>query len=224
MNIIFLTVFLILLISIVEVAAIALKITGMDYSKARFQALSALLTCGFTTSEAELITQHPARRKLVMILMTIGYLGMATIVTSLLNVVRHHVTLIQASIVSFLAVTAVGFYTNRALMGKLGYAIEKRLAERKFLKRKSIEELLHLGKDYTVAEVLLESECPLLNRTVAENKLRDYGIFILTIERGNETIYSPRGSEKLLVGDKLLVYGQKAAINSLCRHDEMTCG
>ncbi|MTI81316.1 MAG: potassium transporter TrkA [Firmicutes bacterium] len=224
MNILFLTAFLILLLFIVEVAAIALKVTGMDYSKARFQALSALLTCGYTTSEAELVTQHPVRRKIAMVLMTIGYLGMATIVTSLLSVIRHPLTLIQVGVVLLVALLLLGFYANQALRGKLGYSIERSLAKRKFLEKKTLEELLHLSNNYTVSEVLLETDSPLLSKTIIDSRLRDRGVFILSIERGNETIYSPRGSEEMLVGDKLLVYGQRDKIDNLCRHNEMTCG
>ena len=41
-----------------EVAAIGLKLTGMDMERARFQALSSLGT-GFTTRESECIAQKP---------------------------------------------------------------------------------------------------------------------------------------------------------------------
>ncbi len=53
MQILVLLVFLIAWLLTFWLGAIALEITGMERSKARFQALSALSGTGFTTSEAE---------------------------------------------------------------------------------------------------------------------------------------------------------------------------
>ena len=44
---------LILLIIIVEIATVALHMTGLDIKSSRFQALSAFTSTGFTTKEAE---------------------------------------------------------------------------------------------------------------------------------------------------------------------------
>ena len=52
---------------VVRIAAIMLKMTGLDEKKARFQALSAFTGTGFTTKDSELITQHDKRRKIVMV-------------------------------------------------------------------------------------------------------------------------------------------------------------
>ena len=48
-------------VMIIKVAAVALQLTGLDKPTANFQALSALTGTGFTTREAELVTNHPMR-------------------------------------------------------------------------------------------------------------------------------------------------------------------
>ena len=74
---------------IVRVAAVAMRLTGLDESTARFQSLSAFTGTGFTTSEAERIVNYPVRRRIVTLLMIIGNLGIvgvgATVVVSLVQ-------------------------------------------------------------------------------------------------------------------------------------------
>ena len=57
---------------ILWLGSIALEATGLERSKARFQALSALTGTGFTTSQAELIVEHPKRRQITTYLMLLG--------------------------------------------------------------------------------------------------------------------------------------------------------
>lgn len=212
MSIVFLAAFFVVLTCLVEIATIALKITGMEIQSARFQALSALVTVGFTTAESELVTRHPARRRIIMALMVLGYIGTATIVSSLINVLGHPVTLLQVGFSLLMVIVPVSIVSNRWLLSKLDHGIERRLARQKMLERRSIEEVLHLGPDYGVAEVKLTQGHPLADQTIVESKLRDRGIFILAIERGYEFIHSPRGSMELRTGDKLVVYGNLAGI------------
>ncbi|MBM3248071.1 MAG: hypothetical protein FJZ10_01400 [Candidatus Omnitrophica bacterium] len=72
----------ILLAILMEVAASALRLTGLVIQAARFQALSALTGTGFTTKEAELIMTNRQRRRIVMFLMILGTVGFITILGS----------------------------------------------------------------------------------------------------------------------------------------------
>ncbi|MDH3684206.1 MAG: potassium transporter TrkA, partial [Acidimicrobiia bacterium] len=65
-----------------RVGSVALEATGMARDSAQFQARSALLGVGFTTSEAEDITGHPTRRKIALWLMTFGNAGAITAIGS----------------------------------------------------------------------------------------------------------------------------------------------
>ncbi len=59
-----------------RVATVALTMTGMSLEHARFQARSALTGTGFTTSEAEAVVGHPARRRIVMALCSSAVQGL----------------------------------------------------------------------------------------------------------------------------------------------------
>lgn len=66
----------------VRAAGIALMMTGLEKNKARFQALSAFSGTGFTTKEAELVINHPVRRKIVTWLMIMGNAGIVTVIVT----------------------------------------------------------------------------------------------------------------------------------------------
>ena len=65
-----------------RIATVALVFTGVSKDLARFQARSAFTGSGFTTSESEMMMQHPVRRRIVMILMFAGSVGFVTILAS----------------------------------------------------------------------------------------------------------------------------------------------
>jgi hypothetical protein len=72
-----------LLLFALRVAAVALRLTELGESAARFQALSAISGAGFTTKESEFIVNYPVRRQIVSILIIIGNLGLVTVMATL---------------------------------------------------------------------------------------------------------------------------------------------
>ncbi|MEX0317546.1 MAG: hypothetical protein AB3N21_06330 [Ruegeria sp.] len=68
--------------SVVRIGSTALRLTGMEPNAARFQALSAFSGTGFTTSESEDLMRHPMRRKILVLLMIIGSLGVVTVLST----------------------------------------------------------------------------------------------------------------------------------------------
>ncbi len=69
---------------ITRVATVALTMTGMSLQHARFQARSAFTGTGFTTSEAEAVVSHPARRRIVMTLMLVSGAGAVSVLGTLI--------------------------------------------------------------------------------------------------------------------------------------------
>ncbi len=69
---------------VTRVATMALVLTGMSKESARFQARSAFTGVGFTTGEAEDVTGHPVRRRIVMLLMLLGNLGIGAVIATLM--------------------------------------------------------------------------------------------------------------------------------------------
>lgn len=68
-----------------RIATVALTFTGLSRDSARFQARSAFSGAGFTTSESELILDHPVRRKIIMLLMLLGNVGLVTLIATLMG-------------------------------------------------------------------------------------------------------------------------------------------
>lgn len=68
--------------TIVRVAAVFLEHTGISRDVARIQAMSALSGTGFTTSESELFLQTPERRRILVVLMITGSVGLASVVAT----------------------------------------------------------------------------------------------------------------------------------------------
>ncbi len=81
-----LALFVLLAISqfVVRTAGVALRMTGVPRHIARFQAVSALTGSGFTTSEAESLMHHPTRRRILMILMVTGHLGIVSLASTVI--------------------------------------------------------------------------------------------------------------------------------------------
>jgi hypothetical protein len=68
---------------VVRIGAIAFQLTGLEWSLAKFQALSCFSGTGFTTKEAELITANKQRRKIASVLMVLGNAGLVIMIATL---------------------------------------------------------------------------------------------------------------------------------------------
>ncbi len=85
-SIIVFVLFILMYLIIVEVFVMLFRITGLPDDKARFQVVSMLTNSGYTTREAELITNNKQRRKLARVVMMFGYAFTVTIVSTVVNI------------------------------------------------------------------------------------------------------------------------------------------
>jgi len=88
MNLILFIIVLIISFIIVRIGAIAFQLTGLEWSLAKFQALSCFTATGFTTKEAELITSNPRRRRIASVLIVLGHAGLVTMIATFANSLR----------------------------------------------------------------------------------------------------------------------------------------
>ena len=203
---------LVLLIVIVEIAAIALNMTGLDIKKARFQALSALTLTGFTTKEAEEVVEDHRRRRIIMVLMVIGLLTWASLVSLVINAftTAHELmpAVIQlfALVVVFLIILLLA--KNRSFVRAFRNVVSRYLEHRTNLKRKSIEEVLRLAQDYGVAQITLTENSKNAGLLLKDSDFRDKDILILAIERDNKILPAPRANDILKEKDILICYGK----------------
>lgn len=201
---------LIILAFVVEVLSIALKLTGLDISKARFQVISIITNTGFTTKESELISQHPTRRKIAQALMLISYVTYAILLGLVVNILQNDNRLVYiAVIVMLVMLIALVLIRKKWLVRRLEMFIEKQLLKRmkKVNKYKTVEEVLKLNDEYGVMEFVIEEGSVLEGKTLKGSGLSERHIQVLNVDRGSHILHFPTVNFQFKEGDKVLVYG-----------------
>ena len=86
-----------------EMFTMLFRLIGLPEEKARFQVISLLTGCGFTTHESEMILSNRPRRRLARITMLFGYVFNVTIVSALVNFfISMKISLLGGSMLSLL--------------------------------------------------------------------------------------------------------------------------
>lgn len=194
-------------------AAMALILTGMSRESARFQACSALTGVGFTTKESESVVNHPVRRRIIMMLMLIGSIGVPTIIASF---VVSFVTAIQAvhwwqpvSILAAGLLLLVTFARSRLAERQLNRYMAWALKKWTNLDARDYVSLLQLQQGYAVTEMLVKSGDWLVGKTLQDAALSHEGILILAIiQQDGEYIGTPKASDSIHAKDVLVLYGK----------------
>lgn len=208
----------VLLISllITRVAAMALRLTGMSQETAAFQARSAFTGVGFTTTEAEDIVSHPVRRRIVMILMLLGNIGVGAVIATIVVSASK-----QWNLWSFLFLTAglTGvwlFARSRIVERWLNKIIAWALLKFGNFTARDYIAVLQLDNGYAVSELAVEANDWLANKSLMELKLTAEGILVLGIRQtGGNFIGTPTADTIVRPGDLMTVYGQTVRIAEL---------
>ena len=217
------SVFIVVLVSLLvtRVATVALIVTGLSRETARFQARSALSGVGFTTSEAENMLTHPVRRRIVMFLMLFGSAGIVTVVASLIISFTDTSGSLQAlwrSLILLGGLTVVLLIArNHWIDRQLTRAIASLLSRYTTIEARDYAALLNLSNGFTVAELHVEASDWLSGGRLGELRLRDEGVVVLGLQRGEKGGYVavPIHGTPVLPGDTMVVYGHGARIAEL---------
>jgi hypothetical protein len=209
-------------ILITRMATIALTHTGLTRESARFQARSAFSGAGFTTSESEMVVNHPVRRRIVMILILIGNAGIVAAISSLILtfVKSADATSLHVRIVMLIAgiVLLWGFASSRWVDRRLSAMIDRLLKRYTDLNVTDYASLLHLTGSYRLAELKIKPDDWLDGKNLGEARLREEGINVLGVRRAGGTyIGNPVGQTPLHRGDALVLYGSIEDIKELDR-------
>ncbi|TLS65693.1 hypothetical protein FE236_02570 [Mariprofundus erugo] len=195
----------------VRAGAIALMLTGMHYDQAKFQALSAFTSTGFTTHEAEKVVNHPTRRKIISILMIGGYAGIAAVtvsgtsslvMTTAQNMPRNVLVLMAGLLCIYLIARHIG------LMQQWEGLVERMLYRSSLFEFEPVEELLHLAEGYGLVKVEVKPSSVLAGQSIIQIGKGHREMLILGVERGRTWIAARQMHEPLLPGDQMIVYGQ----------------
>jgi len=194
----------------VRAGAIALMRTGMHYDQAKFQALSAFTSTGFTTHESEKVVNHPARRKIISMLMIGGYAGIVAVTVSgtstmiasaVGNIPRNVLLLVIGLLIIYAIVRHAGFMQGWENM------VERWLKREETFEFDAPEELLHLANGYGLVSLEITEESPLAGQSIIQIGDKRRESLILGIERNRSWIPARQMHEALQSGDKLVIYG-----------------
>ena len=195
---------------VVRAGAIALMMTGMEQSKARFQALSAFTRAGFTTKEAELVINNPKRRRIITWLIIAGNAGLVAVIVTATSSIA---TSTGYNLPITIAVLIAGVLVLYIYLGRSGFArwwdnfIEKRFVKSQILEEAATEDLLHFIEGYGLVKLIVTDDSIFVGHSLRDVNTADNEFFILGIERGKEWISIPRAREVINGGDKLVIFG-----------------
>ena len=216
--------FIIILVSIivVRIGAIALELTGIRHDIAAFQAQSAFSGTGFTTAEAEAIVNHPARRKIIRMLIMLGSAGLTSSIATLIVafVGQSHKEITNRGITLFLGLILLILFARSKFIYRIMQKLIKRILEtHTSLTIMDYQEILGLSKGYCISEFQVKNNSWLIGKQLKSLHVRQEGILILTIQRKvkgkTEVIGAPTADVIIKEGDKLICYGRTEVIKNL---------
>ncbi len=208
---------------ITELFTILFRFTGLPDERARFQVISLLTGCGFTTKESEMFLSNRPRRRLARITMLFGYAFNITIVSAFVNVflslkltqVEHYYA---GALIPLVAITIIFVFLRFPHVRAWGDHQLERLADRLIGRSDSFNTVMpldYLGTD-SIAQVTLNcipeeyQNVPLSQTGLKSNT----GILVMLVEKPGKKPM-PAGAETVFAaGDKITVFGD---YNVICR-------
>ncbi|MFW6350850.1 MAG: potassium channel family protein [Bacteroidota bacterium] len=215
--------FIIIFLSIIitKIGARALIKTGLAQDAAIFQARSAFTGVGFTTREAEKITTHPLRRKIIMVLMLIGNIGVVSAIASLMltfigDELESFDRLIRLGLIGFFIFLIWSLSKSKWLDKQLVRLIDNALNRFHNLRNIDYVSLLKLQDEYEITVITVKEDDWMANRKLKELRLTKEGINLIAIERKDGTyLGTPDGTTQIQPGDNLTLYGKEDNLKNL---------
>lgn len=210
----------ILYITIIEIFTVIFRLTGVSNTRAKFQVISLLTNCGFTTTESEIIVSSRKRRKIAIIIMLFGNIFNVAIVSLLVNMFisfskNKDFNIFNSSLYLF------GFLVFITVIRKIPFFrvtfdnIVKHIAAKVIFSKKANPMLIFDNfHGFVIAEIkIVDVPEKINNRTLMESKIsKDYGIRVLNIKRDDLSMGDISKDEVIMKNDRVMVYGLLANI------------
>ncbi|MCR5112575.1 MAG: TrkA C-terminal domain-containing protein [Acholeplasmatales bacterium] len=208
----------------IEVFTVIFRATGLTKSKAKYQTISLFTNCGFTTSESEVITSSPIRRRIALIVMIVGHIFSVLIVSIVISAFGEIGTEMKTedyiSIIIILGVFALAIlifllpFVNKPISNWLEKMVLRHIARKE--KTNTITILDSYGKS-SIAQVIINVVPESMNdKPLFDMNLRSYSINLLLIKRKNKVIDVDRDT-MIQKGDVLVAFGPLQNIKDLFR-------
>ncbi|MHC4733913.1 MAG: TrkA C-terminal domain-containing protein, partial [Planctomycetota bacterium] len=210
MNLVLFITVLIVSFIIVRIGAIAFQLTGIEWSLAKFQALSCFTATGFTTKESELITSDLRRRRIATVLIVFGHAGFVTMIATFANSLRPRAEADKLDVpfsaftisdkvlpwINLIIIVAAIYITyklfsNTTFARRLTNVLRNRIIKKEMIKSVSFEELAVATGGYGVSRIKIREDNPILGKALSESELRKDDITVLAIVRADRTLPNP---------------------------------
>lgn len=205
-----------------RVGTIALTTTGLSTEVAHFQARSALLGVGYTTTESDLVVNHPVRRRIVLSLMLVGNAGLVTIIGTVVvgfaGEGNDTDVLVKVGTLGLGLLVILIAARSKTIDRLLSRIISRALRAFTDLEVRDYVQLLDLASNYAVVELGVEADSWVAEHRLADLRLPDEGVIVLGIRRRDGVfVGAPRGHSQLHEHDTLILYGYADMLDEL-RH------
>ena len=205
---------------ITELFTIIFRFTGLPDERARFQVISLLTGCGFTTRESEMMLSTRSRRRLARITMLFGYVFNITIVSAFINVflslkLAQEERSLLVLLIPLVAVAIIFVFMRFPTVHAWGNHLLEHLADHLFHGEggNTVMLLDYIGSD-SIALVTLkyipeEYQGVPLSRTGLR---AETGILVMLVESPGKKPMAAGADTVFEIGDKLTVFGDYATI------------
>ncbi|PCD05635.1 hypothetical protein CMV16_22925 [Peribacillus simplex] len=212
MNLLFMMLYLIIIILVIEISVTLMKLTGLKGTVARFQVISMLTGTGFTTDESKSIIDHPVRRKISMFLILFGAFSLAVIISSISTLLTDDLRLMELSIIIGILLVLTVLVKVPFLNNRLSNKMKSEMYNHYELWEHPIEEVLFLEDEDVVMEIDIYEDSEFIDVKAFDVISDGADINILFIESGEVKIRKELYEYKIKLGDNLFLYGNKKEI------------
>ena len=217
------SVIIVVYLIITEMFTIMFRFTGLPAERARFQVISLLTGCGYTTKESEMFLSSRARRRLARITMLFGYVFNITIVSAFINVfLSIKLTDLTDNWLSILiplgAAIVIFIFMRVPAIRAWGDSLLRKIANR-ILKRGETSNTVvlmdYIGTESIASVKLNHIPEQYLGQSLAQMKLKaETGILVMLVESKGKKPEAAGADTVFQVGDKLTVFGN---YKTICR-------
>ncbi len=207
--------------------AMLFRFTGLPDEKARFQVISLLTGCGFTTRESEMLLSTKSRRNLARITMLFGYVFNITILSAFVNVffsfnlteLSNYFSILiplfaLAVILVFMRVPVIRSWGDRTIEKIAGRIVHHDAVNTALL-------LDYIGEDSITQVTLHVVPESLAGKKLSETRLKaDHNLLVMLIERNKQKAEPPTADTVFQPEDKLTVFGKHPVICSVFQANE----
>ena len=201
-----------------ELFTMLFRFTGVPDEKARFQVISLLTGCGYTTHESELLLSSKSRRRLARVIMLFGYVFNVTIISALVNVffslkISEVVSDIISMIIPLSAAVVIVLFIRIPKVRTWGERLLEKIVGR-IVRRENENSVLlldYIGDD-SIAQITL-NKVPeaYVGKPLSELGIKkEHNILVMLVDRGKA---EPATADTVFqTGDKLTVFGDYRTI------------